>query len=90
MRGVAYLLRFKHASLQVDHIIKADSPQDARDTLERLKSDIDAYYQVAIDRINAKPEKERALVVKLLTWIFYSQRRLTADELRVALAIGKK
>lgn len=58
--------------------------------MAHLKTDINSYYKIAIDRINAKPEKEKQLIIKLLTWVFYFRRRLLLPELSIALAIGKK
>ncbi|KAL9105910.1 MAG: hypothetical protein Q9227_008969 [Pyrenula ochraceoflavens] len=78
---------FKLAALQTEHAILAKNPQDARDTIKHLKTDIFSYYESAFERIQAKPAVERAMVIKLLTWVFYARDVLCLPMLSIALGI---
>ncbi|KAI9710660.1 MAG: hypothetical protein M1820_002493 [Bogoriella megaspora] len=81
---------FKLASLQVEHAISASSPIQARKILDRgLKTDIDGYYKLAFDRMWEVPKNDLSIVLKLLTWIFYSLDRMTMPQLSIALGIGE-
>ena len=76
---------FKLVELQTLHATKAGTPEDVRDNLENLKLDIDSYYKTAIDRIMEKEEWEKAIIIRLLTWVLHCKDRISPLQLRVAL-----
>jgi ankyrin repeat protein len=47
--------------------------------------DRDELYAKTVDRIMAQSDENRAWAIRILTWVFYAERALTADELQVAI-----
>lgn len=81
--------RFKLASLQIEHLIRAGecSLGDLKKALKHLPEDMDEYYDMAMKRVRSNPGRNSELVIQLLTWLFYAKEPLSVLLLQQALSL---
>lgn len=56
--------------------------------LTRLPKELDETYKEAIQRIDSQNDDDALLARRILSWISFAERAMTASELRHALAVG--
>ena len=77
--------RFQLAEFQLTFILNKRKPAIMEEALKSLPKRLDEAYKGIMDRINMKGKDVEAL--RILSWIFYAFRPLSASELGEALAI---
>lgn len=69
----------------MEYVLDKEEPRDAIEALQTLPKDMtDAYMEVLI-RINNT--KAKSIALKVLSWLFYTQRPLKMDEIQEILSI---
>ncbi len=71
----------------MDNLAKKLTRREVRTALNSLPKELDETYDQAMQRIQNQDEGQAALAHKVLYWISYSLRPLTAAELQHALAV---
>lgn len=82
--------RFLLVALHLDSLIGKPSPKALERALEQLPKglkSLDSTYDKAMERISSQLPEQYELAKHALSWITYAQRRLSALELRHALAV---
>lgn len=82
-----YLPRFLLAQLHFDAIATKHSVRKIRETLDTLPQGLDATYDHALERIASQAEDDRALAMRILTWITCSFTPMTARILQHGVAM---
>ncbi|TFK26020.1 ankyrin [Coprinopsis marcescibilis] len=77
---------FLLASLQLDMLAVAVSVRDLRERLERLPDGVTEMYAATMKRTEKAETSE--LAKRALTWLLYSKRSLSIDDLRHAVAVN--
>ncbi|KAL8838546.1 MAG: hypothetical protein Q9170_002088 [Blastenia crenularia] len=78
---------FLLARLHLDSLAKKHNRQGIRLALEKLPSELYETYNEAIQRIMNQDKEDSKLARKILTWVLYTARKLTVQELQHALAV---
>ncbi|KAL8923929.1 MAG: hypothetical protein Q9208_004366 [Pyrenodesmia sp. 3 TL-2023] len=78
---------FLIADLHMSSLRSMTNIRDLRDTLSKLPEKLDDYYKRAWTRIRKKDKHQAQIAYHAMAWLYLSQRQLTVDELRHALAI---
>ena len=82
------LYSFLLASLQMERILSDETPGDVKITLSKLTSNLDDYYDNAMERIKSiRPQTHSAMALSLLKWISHAQQPLKLVEAQYALEI---
>lgn len=79
--------RFLLAKLQMVSLTAALKLRDIRDQLKTLPKDIDEVYSSTIARIKRMEPNKRDLSLKTLSWVVFSRRPLSVEELQHALSV---
>ena len=75
------------AKLHLDSLISQRSAWAVRNTLKNLSTEVNATYDEAMKRIQRQSAVDRKLAERVLSWITYSCRPLSYQELQHALAV---
>ena len=75
------------AKLHIDSLVSQRSAWDVRKALENLPTEVNDTYDDAMKRIQSQSGADRKLAERILSWITYSCRPLSYQELQHALAI---
>ncbi|TFK18480.1 ankyrin [Coprinopsis marcescibilis] len=78
---------FLLASLHLDMLKGCASESDVRKALDGLPQGLDGMYDKTMERIKALPGPQADLAKRVLIWVTYSQRLLTANELVLAVSV---
>jgi hypothetical protein len=62
-------------------------PREIRAALESLSDSIDVAYEQVVARIEEQTESRKTLARRVLSWVTYSRRHLSLQELQHALAV---
>jgi hypothetical protein len=79
--------RFLLAKLQLDHVL---SPRDPRLQIKAFKTipkTLDSAYSEVMERIEKSRSGDKALALKIFSWLYHAKRNLSMDELLEALAM---
>jgi hypothetical protein len=79
--------RFLMAKLHIDSLISQRSALEVQNALENLPTEVNATYDEAMKRIQRQSAVDRKLAKRVLSWITYSRRPLSYQELQHALAV---
>ena len=82
------LHRFLLAKLHMDSLAGHSNRGAVRNALETLPAEVDATYDVAMERIGRQGEYDKKLAERVLSWITFAYRPLSLKELQTALAIS--
>ncbi|RPA77673.1 hypothetical protein BJ508DRAFT_228655 [Ascobolus immersus RN42] len=80
---------FLMAELLLDYIGQQHTVKRLQASLETLPASLDLVYEKAIDRIKEGLEQDSQLAMKVLAWVALSNRPLTIEEIREALAASE-
>ena len=75
------------AKLHIDSLVSQRTAWDIRKALENLPREVNDTYDEAMKRIQSQSGVDRKLAERILSWITYSRRPLTYQELQHALAV---
>jgi hypothetical protein len=75
------------AKLHIDSLVSQRSALDVQNALKNLPTEVNATYDEAMKRIQRQSAADRKLAERVLSWIAYSRRPLSYQELRHALAV---
>lgn len=78
------LLRFLHASLQVEMLLRCRSLHAVRATISNIPSGIEDLYARTVSRI---PREDSALARLVFIWILHAKGNLTIEDLQYAVAV---
>ncbi|KAI9671036.1 MAG: hypothetical protein M1831_005121 [Alyxoria varia] len=81
-RGMFLMVR-----LYLDSIITKGNRRQIKATLNSLPDGLSAAYNDAMDRIKAQDQDRSSIAFKIIHWIFFAFRPLTASEINHALAV---
>lgn len=81
------LSRFLHASLQLNSIRECFSIHDVKQTLESFPAQIEDVYRETWKRVLDQNPKQVALAKTILLWVLHSQKPMTIEQLRRAIAV---
>lgn len=84
--AVLIMSRFKLADLQIRAILRQPSAQRARSALDHLTTNVNNYYNQAMERI-ASQKETNGMVYNLLTWLTFTRSPIHVHELELALSI---
>lgn len=85
-RVLTAVLRFLHASLQLEALSECISAKEVRQTLKAFPSKIEDVYLFTWNRI-LKQNAEHVLLAKsVIIWVLNASRSMTVEELRMAVA----
>ena len=73
--------------MQLFYVLNETDPQDMKVALDDLPTDLTELYSKIIMRIRARGGKHEPKALQILSWVFYSPRVLTMNELQEALSI---
>ena len=73
--------------MQLFYVLNEIDPQDMKVALDDLPADLTELYSKIIMRIRARGGKHEPKALQILSWVFYSARVLTMNELQEALSI---
>lgn len=62
--------------------------RDVRDALETLPAEVNATYDIALERITQQNKSDRKVAEQVLSWITHACRPLSLEEIRHALAVS--
>lgn len=79
--------RFLLAQLHMDSLVSKTNRREVRRALANLPKEVDKTYDEAMKRIEAQIDDDRELAMRVLSWITYAYRLLSAVELQFALAV---
>ncbi|KAF8248484.1 hypothetical protein K440DRAFT_660797 [Wilcoxina mikolae CBS 423.85] len=74
-------------NFQIDHILRQPTPKKKRQALYTIPKDLNATYEMAVERILRLEDAQRQLALDTLTWIVFALRPLRFSELQVFVAI---
>ena len=75
------------AKLHIDSLVSQKSAWEVRKALENLPTEVNDTYDEAMKRIQSQSGADRKLAERVLSWITYSRRPLSYQELQHALAV---
>jgi hypothetical protein len=75
------------AKLHIDSLVSQRSAWEVRNALNNLPTEVNATYDEAMKRIQRQSAVDRKLAERVLSWITYSRRPLSYQELQHALAV---
>lgn len=83
------MCRFLLAALNIDAILGEVTIRQRKRKLEEMAQGdgLSDAYTATINRVKAQKGNKSALGMKVLAWVFYSERPLRAEELRHALGV---
>ncbi|TFK24828.1 ankyrin [Coprinopsis marcescibilis] len=81
---------FLLACLQLESLRDCLTINDLRESLERLPDGMEDMYGETIRRIELQPRRHVELAKRALTWLLYSHRSLSMEELQYAVSICPK
>jgi len=79
--------RFLLVNFQIDYILRQPTPKKKRQALNAVPKDLNATYDLAMERIHRLEDAQRQLAVDTLTWVVFATRPLRFPELQHAVAI---
>lgn len=82
------LHRFLLAKLHMDSLAEYSNRAAVRNALETLPAEVNATYDIAMERIARQGEYDRKLAERVLSWITFAYRPLSLKELQSALAVS--
>lgn len=82
------LHRFLLAELHMDSLSTRSNRRDIRIALDRLPAEVNATYDLVMERIAGQSEGDRTLAEQLLSWVAYACRPLSIRELQHASAVS--
>jgi hypothetical protein len=71
----------------VELLARKHNPRDVKRALQGLKEKLEDSYDEIMRRIRAQDPEDAELALRILTWISYSKRPLTINELQHALSV---
>lgn len=80
--------RFLLAQLQIDSVAKKLNRRDLRNALENLPKTLNDMYDEIMERIWSQEAEEVSLAQGILTWVCYTRRNLSINELQHALLVS--
>ena len=80
-------LRFLLAKLYMEALTEQASARNVRECLKSLPQDLDAMYELTLQRIESQGKGQAALADQILTWLSCAPNPLELHELLEALAI---
>lgn len=80
--------RFLLARFHFESLATKQNRKAIRMALTRLPKELDENYKEAIQRIDSQNDDDALLARRVLSWISFAERAMTASELRYALAVG--
>lgn len=78
--------RFLLARLHMDSLVSKHTRREVRKALDNLPEGLNSTYAEAVERVQGQNEDDRKLAERVLAWITYAKRPLSAVELQHALA----
>ena len=75
------------AKLHIDSLVSQRSAREVRNALQNLPTEVNATYDEAMKRIQRQSAADKKLAERILSWITYSRRPLSYQELQHALAV---
>ncbi|KAF8535579.1 ankyrin repeat-containing domain protein [Trichophaea hybrida] len=78
---------FLLVSFQIDYIPRQPTPKKKRQALNAVPKDLNATYDLAMERIHRLEDTQRQLAMDTLTWVVFATRPLRFPELQHAVAI---
>lgn len=76
------------AKLQLDHVLSPREPRLQIRAFKTIPKTLDSAYNEVMDRIEKSPRSgDKALALKILSWLYHAQRNLSMDELLDALSV---
>ncbi|KAI9792977.1 MAG: hypothetical protein M1816_001299 [Peltula sp. TS41687] len=78
---------FLLARLHMDSLVSKHTRREVRKSLVNLPEGLNSTYTEAMERVRGQNEGDRNLAERVLAWITYAKRPLSAVELQHALAI---
>ena len=75
------------AKLHMDSLVGQRSARAVRNALQNLPMEVNATYDEAMKRIQRQSAADKKLAERILSWITYSRRPLSYQELQHALAV---
>lgn len=78
---------FLLARLQLEQVMMAIAPRQARTMLEKLSNKLSDVYHQTMDRIRHQPNAEAAIGLRAISWVARVRRPLTVSEFVQALSI---
>ena len=75
------------AKLHIDSLVSQRSAWEVRNALQNLPTEVNATYDEAMKRIQRQSAADKKLAERILSWITYSRRPLSYQELQHALAV---
>lgn len=79
--------RFLLAKFQLDHILGYREPRKRMKAFATIPRDMSAAYHDVLRRIEHAKPGDRALAIRVLSWLYYAFRPLRMDELLEALVV---
>lgn len=84
---LTFFFRFLMARLTLNQITSVVNVGQIYDVLEKLPNQLYGFYDEQIRRLRSLPFYERALCMRVLSWVFACKRPLSARELVEGLAV---
>lgn len=84
--GIIY--RFLLAKLHMDSLVNHSNSGAVRQALEILPAEVNATYDIAMERIANQDEADRQLAERVLLWIIHVYEPLSLRSLQHALAVS--
>ncbi|KAF8245541.1 hypothetical protein K440DRAFT_587008, partial [Wilcoxina mikolae CBS 423.85] len=78
---------FLLVNFQVDHILRQPTPKKQRQALLGIPKDLNATYDLAMEKIYRLDDTQKQLALDVLIWIVNATRPLRFPELQLAVAI---
>ena len=75
------------AKLHIDSLVSQRTAWDVQKALETLPTEMNDTYDEAMKRIQSQSGTDRKLAERVLSWITYSRRPLSYQELQHGLAV---
>lgn len=85
-----FLGSFLLVRLHMDSLASKLTVREVRTALDVLPEEVNATYAEAMERISVQEECRKDLAKRVLTWITYTCRPLSLEELQHALAVSSK
>lgn len=82
------LRRFLLVKLHMDSLVNHTNSSAVHSALETLPAEVNATYDIAMERITSQDDIDRKLAERVLSWITYAYRPLSLKELQHALAVS--
>lgn len=84
------IFRFLIVRLHVDALAQLPTVGHVKQALRNLPEKLDVIYERAMERIETQGDAVQKLAKKVLSWLIYARRVLSAAELRHAVAVEPK